>query len=183
MEQLLSLARADAQADTHDAPVDAVAMAQAVVTRLAARAHERQTAVMLDIAIAPGATVAGRAGVVLANLLDNALKFSPPGGEVAVTLAGTGAALELRVRDHGPGIAPDDLPYVFDRFYRGARARAETTGVGVGLALSRALVHSLNGSITAANAPGGGAELTVRLPHAARAAGTGPHPPCAAPAG
>lgn len=167
VEQLLALARIDADADGAaelEAPLDAIAMAQAIVARLAPRAYEKHAVVQLDTTAVNGAIVPARAAVVLANLLDNALKFSPPGGTVALTLASTSTGLMLQVRDNGPGIAPEDLPYIFDRFYRSKRARAETAGVGVGLALSRAIVHSLHGSITANNTSGGGTEMTAQFP-------------------
>ena len=85
----------------------------------------------------------------VANILDNACKWSPPAGEVDVSLAGG----ELSVRDHGPGIDAEDLPHVFDRFYRAPTARA-MPGSGLGLAIVRnaAVVHG--GTVTAAAAPG-----------------------------
>jgi two-component system sensor histidine kinase BaeS len=119
---------------------------------------------------------------VTGNLLDNALKFTPSGGHVTVTvepagadaaasraggaLAGpAGAAVRLTVADDGPGIAAVDLPFVFDRFYRAQDARG-TPGAGLGLAICRALVEAQGGTITADDAPGGGARFTVLLPAA-----------------
>ncbi len=96
----------------------------------------------------------------LDNLLDNAVKWSPPGGTIEVGVAGG----EVRVRDHGPGIDAEDLPLVFDRFYRSAAARG-TPGSGLGLAIVRQVAESHGGTATAANAPGGGACLTLRLPN------------------
>jgi two-component system sensor histidine kinase MprB len=95
------------------------------------------------------------------NLLDNAIKFSPPSGSVEVRLG----AAALTVRDHGPGIPADELPYVFDRFYRGAQARGRP-GSGLGLAIVSQVAGQLGGTITARDAPGGGTLMTLTLPRA-----------------
>ncbi|HEX5247942.1 MAG TPA: HAMP domain-containing sensor histidine kinase [Gaiellaceae bacterium] len=92
------------------------------------------------------------------NLLENAGKWSMPGSSVDVTLSGG----ELRVRDHGPGIAPEDREHVFDRFYRSATARA-LPGSGLGLAIVREVAEAHGGTVVAEDAPGGGAILTLRL--------------------
>ena len=92
------------------------------------------------------------------NVLDNAIKWSPPGGAVEVGLA----AGTLTVRDHGPGIAAADLPHVFDRFYRAAAARA-LPGSGLGLAIVKQTVDDHGGSVTAANADGGGTLLILHF--------------------
>jgi two-component system, OmpR family, sensor histidine kinase MprB len=95
----------------------------------------------------------------IANLLDNAVKYSPPGEPVEVRLA-EGA---LTVRDHGPGISSEDLPHVFDRFYRGAEARGRP-GSGLGLAIVRQVASQQGGSITTEAAPGGGTLMRLLLP-------------------
>jgi two-component system, OmpR family, sensor histidine kinase MprB len=94
----------------------------------------------------------------VSNLLDNARRWSPPGAEVDVRLAeGT-----LSVRDRGPGFAPEDLPHVFDRFYRAAAARG-MSGSGLGLAIVRQAADAHGGWARAANAPDGGAVVEVRF--------------------
>jgi two-component system sensor histidine kinase MprB len=106
-------------------------------------------------------TVAGSADLLLRavkNLLDNAVKWSPPGGAVEVTTR-DGAVV---VRDHGPGFAPDDLPHVFDRFYRSLEAR-KLPGSGLGLAIVKHVAEAHGGTATAANGPDGGAVLTLDL--------------------
>ena len=92
------------------------------------------------------------------NLLENAGKWTQPGSSIDVTLTGG----ELRVRDHGPGIAPEDREHVFDRFYRSAAARA-MPGSGLGLAIVREVAEAHGGSVSAEEAPGGGALLRLRL--------------------
>ena len=94
----------------------------------------------------------------MSNLIDNAVKYSPPGEPVEVSLQGN----ELTVRDHGPGIATEDLPHVFDRFYRGAEARGRP-GSGLGLAIVRQVVVQQGGSVAAEQAIGGGTLMRVRL--------------------
>ena len=93
------------------------------------------------------------------NLLDNAARHSPPGGPIEVTVDRD----SLRVRDHGHGVAESDLPYLFDRFYRGASARG-THGSGLGLSIVRQVAQQHRGSVSVENAPDGGAVFTLRLP-------------------
>jgi two-component system, OmpR family, sensor histidine kinase MprB len=100
-----------------------------------------------------------RLGRAVNNLLDNAARHSPPGGVVEITVGTEG----IVVRDHGPGIDDADLPYVFDRFYRGASSRGQQ-GSGLGLAIVRQVAEQHGGSVSAANAPDRGAVFTLRLP-------------------
>ena len=100
---------------------------------------------------------------VLTNLIDNARKFSPAGGAVAVRVAGAGEELELSVADEGPGIASDRLPRVFERFYRAHDDRG-IAGLGLGLYIAREIVARHGGRIWAESTPGEGATFIVRLP-------------------
>jgi two-component system sensor histidine kinase MprB len=93
------------------------------------------------------------------NLLDNAARHSPPGGLVEITVDDQG----VQVRDHGPGVAESDLPYVFDRFYRGVGARG-TQGSGLGLSIVSQVAEQHGGSVSVENAPDGGAVFRLRLP-------------------
>ncbi len=115
---------------------------------------------------------------VVTNLLSNALKFTPAGGAVRLELAPAGTGAVIRVSDTGPGIPPDELPHVFDRFFRGRGARAG--GSGVGLTVARELVRAHGGEIEVESAPGRGTTFTVRLPgpsHGPRAPFTDPSQP------
>jgi two-component system sensor histidine kinase MprB len=94
----------------------------------------------------------------VANLLDNAAKWSPPGGEVEVAVRDG----EVTVRDHGPGIEDEDLPYVFDRFYRARSARG-LPGSGLGLAIVRQVAEAHGGQVVAERADGGGTIMRLRL--------------------
>jgi two-component system sensor histidine kinase MprB len=106
------------------------------------------------------------------NLLTNAAKFDPSGAPIEVGVARPGDTVEVVVRDHGPGIAPQDLPHVFARFYRADSAR-HTPGSGLGLAIVHDVASRNGGTVTAATHPGGGAVLRLSLPAAPVAAG--PH--------
>ncbi|MBA4181452.1 MAG: hypothetical protein C0506_12750 [Anaerolinea sp.] len=102
---------------------------------------------------------------VASNLLDNAIKYSPRGGRIHAQTVDEGELAALSVRDEGPGIAEQDLPRVFERFYKGEASRS-TSGTGLGLAIVKHIVRAHGGTVTAANAPEGGAVFTVRLPRA-----------------
>ena len=93
------------------------------------------------------------------NLLDNAVKFSPPSGTIRVRMDGD----RLTISDSGPGISDDDLPHVFERFYRSSQARS-TPGSGLGLSIVAQTVKAHGGWVKAQHAPGGGAEFVIRLP-------------------
>ena len=101
----------------------------------------------------------------IGNLLDNAVKWSPPDGEVEVAVRDG----EVIVRDHGPGIAESDLPYVFDRFYRAPSARG-LPGSGLGLAIVRRVAEAHGGSVAAERADGGGTRVRLAFPGADPAA-------------
>jgi len=101
---------------------------------------------------------------VFANLLDNALKYTPEGGRVTISITDTGQNATVIVEDTGAGIPEADLPHIFDRFFRGEKSRS-TPGSGLGLSLAQAFVLIHGGTITAANIPDGGSQLTVTLPH------------------
>ncbi len=108
---------------------------------------------------------ARRIARVLANLIGNALTHTPAGGQVTIAARRSAQTLELVVADTGAGIAPDDLPHVFDRFYRGERARSRAGGgAGLGLAIARGLVEAHGGRIELASTLGRGTTFTVQLP-------------------
>lgn len=100
----------------------------------------------------------------LAHVLENAAQYAPEGTPIEVTGGWTADGLVLRVRDRGPGIAPADLPHLFERFYRGAAARTRTSGTGMGLWIARGLLAAEQGRIWAENHPDGGAEFTIVVP-------------------
>ena len=133
--------------------------------------HIRSRDHEVHVALAPTPTwVRGdplRLTQVMGNLLNNAIKYTPPGGQIWVTLERSGSDALFAVRDNGVGISAQALPRVFDLFHRGDRLGAET-GLGIGLTLVQTLVQMHGGSVTAYSAgPGNGSTFTVRLPLAA----------------
>jgi two-component system sensor histidine kinase MprB len=144
--------------EVEDVRLDLAAAAAVERTRL----HAPRCTFSLDAEPCLVRAAPARLDRAIANLLDNAAKWtppSPPAGPVGVRVR-EGC---LEVRDHGPGIAEDDLPRVFDRFYRAPAARG-LTGSGLGLAIVRQVAETHGGAVHAANDPGGGARLTLELP-------------------
>jgi two-component system sensor histidine kinase MprB len=125
------------------------------------RARRHAPATPFVLCAEPCVVRAGRERVVRAvgNLLDNAVKWSPPGAPVDVRVQDG----EITVRDHGPGIAQVDLPHVFDRFYRAPSARG-LPGSGLGLAIVKHVADAHRGTVSAEPAPGGGTLLRLTLP-------------------
>jgi two-component system sensor histidine kinase MprB len=151
---LLELARGDAN------EVRSTVQFDELVENSVERARSRFTHVKFSAELAP-TTVSGvpeRLERAVWNLLENAGKWSADGSTVEVVLANG----ELRVRDHGPGIADSDKTHVFDRFYRSAAARS-LPGSGLGLAIVREVAEAHGGSVSAEDAPGGGALMRLRL--------------------
>ncbi|MBX6382955.1 MAG: HAMP domain-containing histidine kinase [Microbispora sp.] len=132
-----------------------------LVEREVARASRHWPSTTYSVTLEPTVVrgVPDRLARAVANLLDNAAKYSPAGSRVEVTLRGG----VLTVRDHGSGISPEDLPHIFDRFYRAPSARA-LPGSGLGLAIVGQVVDSHGGSVSAGPAPGGGTLVRLALP-------------------
>jgi two-component system sensor histidine kinase MprB len=155
IDELVELARGDAQVSQHEA-VRLDALAQEAVT-VAARRTGREFHFEQEPTLVSGAPVELMRAI--SNLLDNAVKWSSPNDPIEVTVA----AGVVRVRDHGAGITAEDLPHVFDRFYRAANART-LPGSGLGLAIVRQVAEAHGGTATAEPAPGGGTIMSIRLP-------------------
>jgi CheY-like chemotaxis protein len=158
-------------------PVDLVAVARAAVDALRPVATSRK--VHLAFEASPGNRVvngdAGRLQQVIWNLLANAIKFTPEGGDVRVSIESSNDCIEVRVVDSGQGISPDFLPHVFERFRQGEDATTQRhTGLGLGLGIVLQLVERHGGTVHAASPGlGQGATFTVKLPVAAGGAPRG----------
>jgi two-component system sensor histidine kinase MprB len=156
MNDLIELGRgAEPRTDAEDVRLDLL------VEEVAERTRRRSPQTPLELELAPTliSGVPARLERAVGNLIDNAVKYSPPGAPVEVALC----AGEITVRDHGPGIAEEDLPHVFDRFYRGAEARGRP-GSGLGLAIVRQVAGEQGGSVSAERAPAGGTLMRLRMP-------------------
>ncbi len=127
-------------------------------------AEEKRIAVALDQPQPVACSVDPvRMGQVVNNLIDNALKYTPPGGGVVLAVRREAGRVVLTVTDNGPGIAPGEREAVFRRLYRSDASRSQR-GLGLGLSMVKAIVEAHGGDVSAGEAPGGGARLTVRLP-------------------
>jgi two-component system sensor histidine kinase MprB len=153
---LVQLARDERVAPAPE-PIDLRDVVNAAIDRVRLRAH----GLRFDVELNPFYVI-GESDTLeraMTNLLDNAVKWSPPGGTIRVHLEGD----RLRVADQGPGIAEEDLPYVFDRFYRSDTSR-NTPGTGLGLSIVAQAVNMHGGWVKAGRSAQGGAEFTVQLP-------------------
>lgn len=167
VNDLLLLTRADNRAlQIERNPLDLAALAQTRVLRLNGLAQKRQ--VRLQFVASAPARVLGdenRLTQVFDNLIDNAIRHTPGGGEVTVRVQNDGPYAIAEVRDTGNGIPAQHLPHIFDRFYRAEASRARVSGgAGLGLAIARSLVEAHSGTISAESVEGQGTTLRFTLP-------------------
>jgi signal transduction histidine kinase len=145
-------------------PTDMASLVQQTVELYEDLAEEHGLTIRVDAP--PGLVVPldrNRMRQVLANLLDNAVKYTPGGGAIDITATTETDWILLAVTDTGIGIPADELPHVWDRLYRGDKSRS-TRGLGLGLSLVRAIVEAHGGSVDVSSAPGGGSRFELRLP-------------------
>lgn len=153
-------------------PVDVGALARAAVDAIRLQADARGVGVGAEIAadLPPADADPSRVAQVLRNLLNNALDFTPEGGRVTVGAGVEGNAIRVDVRDTGVGIAPEQLPLIFERFYRVDPSRTRSTGgAGLGLTIVKNLVEAHGGRVWAESTPGSGSTFSFTLPLATQA--------------
>ncbi|MFZ0092055.1 MAG: HAMP domain-containing sensor histidine kinase [Solirubrobacteraceae bacterium] len=164
VNDLIELARGDQPgAETEEVRLDGIAAES--LARARRNAPQIRFQATLEPTLIDG--VPERLERAINNLLDNAARHSPSGGTVELHITPDG----VTVRDHGPGVDPEDQPYVFDRFFRGRTSRGRQ-GSGLGLAIVRQVTEQHGGTVGVTNAPTGGAVFTLRLPGVAAPAGT-----------
>ena len=169
-QNVLEMARIDAGAIATEArwthPSEIVAAARDQVEQTL-REHEVEVRIDPDepVRLDPRLTASA-----LAHLLENAAQYSPSGSTIGVFSRVTDEGLTIEVRDQGPGIAPADLPRLFDRFYRGAASRTRASGTGMGLWIVRGLLAVEHGRVMAENGKDGGAQFTIVVPVGVREA-------------
>jgi two-component system, OmpR family, sensor histidine kinase BaeS len=164
VDDLQTMAAADAAVlQLTREPNDLAAIAGSAADSLVRRFETAE--VTLDRQLAPAPVLADERWMhqVATNLLGNALKFTPAGGTVTISTRQDGPSAVLEVADTGVGIRADELPRIFDRFWRG-QAAAQTSGSGIGLAIAAEIVSAHGGTLTAASQPGEGTRLTLAVP-------------------
>ncbi len=175
VDDLLLLARMDAgEVKLERQPIDLPQLLKGCITRLGPRADQNGVVLNLQTPAEALPQLNGdgdRLVQLFTNLLDNAVKHSPAGGRVTVTVEQLDEQLVVAVADTGPGIPPDQLSRIFERFYQvdKSRARTESRGTGLGLAICKELAEAHGGRITAESVVGVGSKLSVYLPTAAAA--------------
>jgi signal transduction histidine kinase len=166
IEDLFTLSRAEVgRLELRLEPTDAGAVVRRLVDTVAPLAWgQRRVEVHADVApdLPPASADAHRLEQIVSNLLGNAVRHTPPGGLVAAVVVGEPETVRVEVRDTGEGIPPEDLPRVFERFYRGRNGDGPGRA-GLGLALTKELVEAMAGSVEVASTPGEGSRFTVRL--------------------
>ena len=174
INDLFTLARAEVgRLDLRREPTDVAALVRRVVETMAPLAWQSGRVEMVaeepaDIPLALADV--SRLEQVLQNLLHNGVRHTPPGGIVAVAVGAGPDAVTLQVKDTGEGIAPEDLPHIWERFYRAESSRSRSSsGSGLGLALVKELAEAMGGTVAVASALGQGSCFTVRLPRASTA--------------
>jgi two-component system OmpR family sensor kinase/two-component system sensor histidine kinase BaeS len=170
--QTLSLAEAG-QLPLHRAPLSAADLLEDTATSFSGPAAAAGLELRLELPVpAEELLLDGdpdRLEQVLNNLVGNALRYTPGGGHITLGAQAIAGGVRLTVADSGAGIAPEDLPHIFDRFWKGdrTRARREGAGSGLGLAIARQLVQAHGGQIWAESQPGQGTTFFIDLPHPA----------------
>jgi signal transduction histidine kinase len=166
IEDLRTLSLADAgQLSLMRRPVDPQGLLEHTALAYLPAAESRGISISVEgEAVKPVSVDPDRMLQVLGNLVGNALRHTPDGGRVILSAARANGHLLLRVQDNGPGIPAEDLPHIFDRFYRGDTARQSDGASGLGLAIARSLIEAHDGRIAVENAPGGGALFTISIP-------------------
>ena len=171
VEDLLILARLEAREEPFQgAPLEVGRFIQGTVEDWSLRSAEKKISLSADMT--PGLPEiradAFRLEQVLSNLIDNAIKYTEPGGRVKVRASAVDGAVEIRVEDTGIGIPPADLPRIFERFYRADKARSrERGGTGLGLSIVKHIVLAHGGTVRAESQQGHGTSIIIRLPLAA----------------
>ncbi len=168
VEDLETLSSADC-ASLHlvTGPVELHAIGASVAAAMRPRFDAAEIALETDLETATVIADPDRVAQIVRNLLSNALKFTPPGGQVTVACRSAANGAQLSVSDTGIGVAPDERDQIFDRFWRSPDA-VGVGGTGVGLAVVLRLVTAHHGAVDIASRPGGGTVFTVRLPHEAQ---------------
>jgi signal transduction histidine kinase len=165
-ESLLELARLDgSQESIQREPLDLAETTRASIERLRPLARQRGVQIQCDLAIAEACGNADHLGQVITNLVANAIHYNKPNGEIRVSTSSEDGTAMIMIADTGVGIAADEIPHIFERFYRADKSRARADGrTGLGLAICKAIMDAHGGTIEVSSKPGTGTTFTVKLP-------------------
>jgi two-component system phosphate regulon sensor histidine kinase PhoR len=170
VKDLLQLARLESSDDRQQLqiePIDVSQVLESVIRRLTPQLEEKQHVLQLNPPALPVSALANGDYLrqVCINLLDNAIKYTPPGGQISVNWYSEGKHVLISIKDSGPGIPDQDLPRIFERFYRVDRTRARAAGgTGLGLSIVKHLVNSMNGLVSVKSELEKGTTFVVTLP-------------------
>ncbi len=166
INDLLDLGRIEAGFDSQKEIISPVAILELVAEGFRNQIIENKHTLDLELA-GDVPTILGnplRLRQMVANIVDNALKYTPPGGQIILRTWAENEQIFIQVQDNGPGILPVDQPYIFDKFYRGRNVTVDTPGTGLGLAIVKSIVDNHNGRIWVDSSPEKGSIFTVVLP-------------------
>ena len=171
VKNLLALSRLDIQTEVNTlTPINPCVLLKAVVRAFLPQAEQKEISLSLDCnGLPPIRANHEQLHRVFENLLSNALKYSPPGSRITLSAADSAAEVVFTISDTGIGIPPQDLPHIFDRFYRVDKARTRTAdpgGAGLGLSIVQSIIHAHGGQINVTSQPNCGATFIIRLPKA-----------------
>jgi two-component system phosphate regulon sensor histidine kinase PhoR len=166
VSELLELSRIEmGKAELKLGPVNLNALIRDTILRLGTQAERQQLTVTMEPALGlpPVSADKEMVGEVVTNILQNAIKFTPPGGKVKVHTGVEGGEVVVSISDTGIGIGPEDLPHIFERFYKADKAR-NSAGTGLGLAIARHIIQVHGGRIWVESEPGKGSTFIFTLP-------------------
>ena len=178
---LLDLGRIEAGFDSQKEPTHLALVVRYAVDGLRPQADAKHQTLTINVPdnLPPVFANPPRVRQMLANLLDNAIKYTPDNGQVTVTARGDDGLILLTITDSGMGIPPADQPYIFDKFYRASNSRQEYAGTGLGLSIVKSIVENHDGRIWLDSRPGEGTTFTVVLPQHTANGQAKPAPPSA----
>jgi signal transduction histidine kinase len=167
VSSFLDLARLESgRAEFHWSDVDVCSLLESCRDVLQFKANERKIEILLDLdrTVPPVKADRDKLKQVIFNLLSNAVKYNRAQGKVVIHLHQEGDNIMIAIEDDGYGIAVEDLPHVFDKFYRGATTEKLTSGTGLGLSICKKIINGHHGEISVTSTPGTGSIFTLRLP-------------------
>ena len=164
VSDLLTLARIESELPASHESVNVKSIVDEQLAQRQSVIKERDIRILNECAPAEVQADRGRLSTAISNLVDNAILYNKPGGEIRITSATENGSFRLDIADTGDGIAPEELPRIFERFYRVDKARSRAGGTGLGLSIVKHAIESQGGTIQVSSRIGTGSTFTIRLP-------------------